>query len=83
MSVSYRTKSKAPATLLEAVEASLLVVTRHHAGAEEKPAAVLWTDADSQWQPVVKKMQERMPQLVVHGAYDTARRTGPAVFAEE
>jgi hypothetical protein len=80
MSVSYRTKSKAPGTLLAAVEASLLAATRHHAGVEEKPAAVLWTDADGQWQPVVKKLQERLPQLVVHGAYDEAKRTGPAVW---
>ena len=33
-----------------------------------------------QWQPVVKKLQERLPQLVVHGAYDAAKRTGPAVW---
>lgn len=80
MSVSYRTKSKAPGTLLQAVEASLLAATRHHPGVEEKPAAVLWTDADGQWQPVVKKLQERMPQLVVFGAYEATKRTGPAVW---
>jgi hypothetical protein len=80
MSVSYRTKSKAPTTLLEAVEASLLAAARHHAGVEEKPAAVLWTDADGQWQPVVRKLQERLPQLVVHGTYDVTKRTGPAVW---
>ena len=80
MSVSYRTKSKTPGTLLAAVEASLLAATRHHAGVEEKPAAVLWTDADGQWQPVVKKLQDRLTQLVVLGAYDEAKRTGPAVW---
>jgi hypothetical protein len=80
MTVSYRTKSKAPGTLLAAVEASLLAAARHHVGVEEKPAAVLWTDADGQWQPVVKKLQERLPQLVVHGAYDPAKRIGPAVW---
>jgi hypothetical protein len=80
MSASYRTKAKAATTLLEAVEASLLAATRHHAGVEEKPAAVLWTDADGQWQPVVKKLQERLPQLVVHGTYDATKRTGPAVW---
>ena len=56
MSVSYRTKARAPGTLLQAVEASLLAASRHHAGVDEKPAAVLWTDADGQWQPVVKKL---------------------------
>lgn len=80
MRVSYRKNYKAPMTLLEAVEASLLAATRHHAGVEEPPAAVLWTDADGQWQPVVKKLQERLPQLVVHGIYDPERRTGPAVW---
>lgn len=30
MPVSYRTKSKAPTTLLDAVESSLLAATRHH-----------------------------------------------------
>jgi len=80
MSVNYRTKSKAPVTLLTAVEASLLAATRYHAGVEEKPSAVLWTDADDQWLPVVKKLQERLLQLVVHGAYDEAKRTGPAYW---
>jgi hypothetical protein len=80
MTVSYRTKTKTPGTLLAAVEASLLAATRHHAGVEEKPAAVLWTDTDDQWLPVVKKLQERLPQLVVHGAYDEAKRTGPAFW---
>ena len=79
-SVSNRTKSKTPGTLLAAVEASLLAATRHHVGVEAPPAAVLWTDADGQWQPVVKKLQERLPQLVAHGAYDAAKRTGPAVW---
>lgn len=80
MPVSYRTKSKAPETLLAAVEASLLAASRHHTGVEEPPAAVLWTDSDGQWQPVVKKLQERLPQLVVHGFYDPEKRTGPAVW---
>ena len=80
MPISYRTKYKAPTTLLDAVEASLLAATRHHAGVEERPAAVLWTDADGQWQAVVKKLQERLPQLFVHGIYDAAKRTGPSVW---
>jgi hypothetical protein len=80
MTVSYRTKSKTPGTLLQAVEVSLLTATRHHAGVEERPAAILWTDADGQWQPVVKKLQERLPQLVMFGPYDAAKRSGPAVW---
>lgn len=80
MSAIYRNKTKKSKTLLEAVEASLLAATRFHVGVEEKPAAVLWTDADGQWQPVVKKLQEQLPQLLVLGDYDLAKRTGPAVW---
>jgi len=40
MSVSYRTKTKAPGTLLAALEASLLAVTRHQPGVETQPAAI-------------------------------------------
>ena len=80
MSANYPTKSKAPGTLLAAVETSLLAAARHNSGVEERPAAVLWTDSDGQWQPVVKKLQARLPQLVVHGIYDPERRTGPAVW---
>ena len=80
MSVSNRSKAKTPGTLLAAVEASLLAATRHHVGVEAPPAAILWTDADGQWQPVVKKLQERLPQLVTFGPYESAKRSGPAVW---
>lgn len=60
----------------------MLAATRHNPGVEKKPAVILWTDADGQWQPVVKKLQERLPQLVVFGAYDAAKRVGPAVWVK-
>jgi len=66
--------------MMAAVKASLLAATRHHAGVEEKPAALLWTDTDGQWQALVKKLQEQLPQLIVYGVYDVAKRTGPAVW---
>src|SRR2546423_261150 len=80
MSVNYRTKTKPAETLLEAVETSLLAASRHHVGVEEKPAAILWTDADAQWKPLVAKLQERLKQLIVLGSYDPVRRTGPAIW---
>lgn len=80
MTTSYRNKLTTPATLLEAVEASLKVSARHQAGAEEKPAAILWTDTDGQWQPIVSKLLERMPQLITLGQHDPTRRSGPAIW---
>ena len=29
----------------------------------------------AKWQPVVKKLQEKLPQLVVHGIYDPEKST--------
>ncbi len=80
MTTSYRNKLTTPTTLLEAVEASLKVSARHQAGAEEKPAAILWADRDGQWQPIVSKLLERMPQLITLGQHDPTRRSGPAIW---
>jgi len=47
---------------------------------EEKPAAILWTGADGQWQPLVRKLQEPLPHLVVHGNDEPTKRAGPAIW---
>ena len=44
------------------------------------PAAVLWTDADGQWRPVVEQLRPLMPELLTLGDYDAATRTGPAIW---
>ncbi|MBL9158385.1 MAG: hypothetical protein JNJ70_12985 [Verrucomicrobiales bacterium] len=60
MPVSYTKKTKAPATLCEAIEQSLHAAARYNRGAEERPVAVLWTDADGQWLPVIAKLRGRL-----------------------
>ncbi len=45
-----------------------------------RPAAVLWTDPESEWRPLVPLLLERMEELVVLGEYEPARRTGPAIW---
>ena len=81
MSTTYRAKSKAaPATLLEAVEKSLLGAARYHEGVEKEPACILWTDADGQWAPLLPQLRDRFPQLLVYGAYDVDRRSGPSIW---
>ena len=81
MSTTYRAKSKAaPATLLEAVEKSLLGAARYHEGVEKEPVCILWTDADGQWAPLLPQLRDRFPQLLVYGAYDVDRRSGPSIW---
>ena len=67
-------------TLLEAVRTSLAHAGRYNPGDVVAPAAVLWTDADGQWRPVVEQLRPRMPELLTLGEYDPATRTGPAIW---
>ncbi len=71
---------KEAATLLEAVQASLARVARYDAGDVVAPAAVLWTDADGQWRPVVERLRPLMPELLTLGDHDEGTRTGPAIW---
>ena len=71
---------RATSTLLEAVRASLTHAGRYNSGDVVAPAAVLWTDADGQWQPVVEQLRGLCPELLTLGDYDAETRTGPAIW---
>lgn len=45
-----------------------------------KPACILWPDPERQWETVVPKLQEALPEMLVLGAYAPGRRTGPAIW---
>ena len=44
-------------TFIEAVKESLAGATRYNSGDSVPPAAVLWTDADGEWQPIVTRLR--------------------------
>ena len=67
-------------TLLEAVRQSLALAGRYNAGDAVAPAAILWTDADGQWEPIVSKLRPMMPELLTLGAYAAEQKTGPAIW---
>lgn len=52
----------------------------YHDGAEEAPVAILWTDPDGAWKPVVAQLQGMMPELLMLGAYAPEQRTGPVIW---
>ncbi len=74
------TTSTTPATLIDCMIRSLSASARHQPGAEEQPAAILWTDAKGEWKPLLPLLRERLPQLLVYGEYDAPSRTGPAIW---
>jgi len=71
--------ASASATLVDALTASLAAATRSPEGVAE-PVALLWTDADGQWRPLVPALQKACAHFYVLGPYDAARRTGPAIW---
>jgi hypothetical protein len=54
--------------------------SRFHSGDVVAPVAVLWTDADGQWGPVVEQLRPLCAELLTLGDYDPETRTGPAIW---
>lgn len=66
-------------TLLDALTTSLTAATRSPDGVAE-PVALLWTDADGQWRPLLPALQKALTHLYVLGDYAPQARTGPAIW---
>ena len=68
-----------PLNLLEALRLSLGSMLRTPDG-QVLPAALLWTDPEAQWRPVVPKLQRLLPHIYVLGDYDPPSHMGPAIW---
>lgn len=66
-------------TLLEALRRSLASTTRSPEGVSE-PAALIWTDSDGQWRPMLPALRSELPYLYSLGAYDPKSHSGPAIW---
>ena len=69
-------------TVVERLRASLEAVSAHHPNDADKPAAILWTDRDSQWRRILPRLRGLMPQLPTHDRrkYSPDGRSGPAIW---
>lgn len=65
--------------LVEALLASFNEALRTADGVAA-PVALLWTDADSQWQELVTVLRGVVPQLYSLGSYNPQARIGPAIW---
>lgn len=66
-------------TLVDALKSSMDSALRVPEGVSE-PVALLWTDADGQWRPIIQALQLTLPQLYVLGDYKPGARTGPVIW---
>ena len=69
----------APRTLVDAIDVSLKQALRAPDGVAS-PTALLWTDADGQWTPLIPTLQKVLPQLYVLGAYAPEKHRGPVIW---
>lgn len=64
----------------EALRNSLVSAGRYNPNDVVKPAAILWTDVDNQWAPVIPHLRNLLPELLVYGSYQPEKKTGPAIW---
>lgn len=67
-------------TALDVLVSALDEASSYNAAAEAAPHATLWCDGNRDFEPLLPLLRERLPQLLVHGAYDPTVRSGPAVW---
>jgi len=72
--------NKTSGTFIEAVKESLAAAGRYNSGDSLPPAAILWTDAEGEWQPIVTRLRALMPELLTLGEYEPQQHTGPAIW---
>jgi len=67
-------------TLIGILAESLDQAARQTSDAVAPPCALLWTDPDSQWLPLLPRLRELRPNLMTLGDYKPAIRQGPAIW---
>ena len=67
-------------TVIEALRNSLMAATRFNRSDMVAPAAILWTDADAQWEPLVGQLRPLMSEFLTLGEYNPEEKTGPAIW---
>lgn len=68
-----------PDTLIDALKDSFAASLRTPDGVAP-PAALLWTDADGQWKPLIPMLLKAVPELYMLGPYAPEERQGPVIW---
>ncbi len=66
-------------TVLDRLLTRLAEALTYNANAQVAPAALLWPDDSSQWMPIISRIRERLP-IVILGDYDPKTAQGPAYW---
>lgn len=67
-------------TFLDRLIESLTGAAEYNQDENVVPAAVLWTDKERQWEPLLPDLRKKLPHLLTFGAYDLSSKSGPAIW---
>ena len=67
-------------TILERLIAAIRKAAEYNSAVEVAPSCILWTDKEKQFEGAISALQKNMPELLVWGTYDAARRRGPTAW---
>src|SRR5680860_991084 len=66
--------------VIEALVGSLEAAAKYNPNDVVRPDAVLWTDHDAQWRPIIPQLRRLLPQLLTFGEFQPDQRIGPAIW---
>lgn len=66
--------------ILERLVTAIRNASAYNPDVQVAPACILWPDSDSQWEAIIPRLQNELPELFVLGEYNPEKRTGPAIW---
>ena len=67
-------------SIFDKVIQALKQAESHNSNLMVKPEVILWPDPEYQWSEVIAVLQASLPQLLIYGKYDPAKKQGPAIW---
>ena len=67
-------------SIFDKVVQALKQAENHNSSLMVRPEVILWPDPENQWEEVIAVLQKEIPQLIIYGDYNPARRQGPSIW---
>ena len=74
------TTTNKPMTVAERLVAEIRSDANYNPNVQVAPPCILWPDGDRQFEPIIPRLLQEMPELYVLGDYLPEQRTGPAIW---
>ena len=67
-------------SIYDKVRQALKQAENHNSNLMVKPEVILWPDPENQFTDVIEILQNEMPQLLLYGSYEPAKKQGPSIW---